>query len=133
MTQARSLDRKSLFRILANLVFSHIGSYIPIVDSAIYRPNPANITDAYATYDRGNTSNVFLRNPDASEVSSRYLFVNIQANSPQYIGAVWPGYTGTFQIFNVLTIHFRSWSFSIPRLALRSGRALVGQRNALLV
>jgi alpha-glucosidase len=41
--------------------------YIPIVDSAIYRPNPMNETDAYATYDRGNSSNVFLHNPDGSE------------------------------------------------------------------
>jgi alpha-glucosidase len=51
--------------------------YIPIVDSAIYHPNPDNATDAYATYDRGNNSGVFLQNPDGS----------------QYIGAVWPGYT----------------------------------------
>jgi alpha-glucosidase len=51
--------------------------YIPIVDSAIYIPNPENATDAYPTYNRGNSSGVFLRNPDGS----------------QYIGAVWPGYT----------------------------------------
>jgi hypothetical protein len=51
--------------------------YIPIVDSAIYRPNPDNATDAYAVYDRGNSSGVFMHNPDGSE----------------YIGAVWPGYT----------------------------------------
>jgi alpha-glucosidase len=51
--------------------------YIPIVDSAIYHPNPANATDAYPTYDRGNSSDVFLKNPDGS----------------QYIGSVWPGYT----------------------------------------
>jgi alpha-glucosidase len=44
------------------------------VDSAIYRPNPDNATDAYAVYDRGNSSGVFLHNPDGSE----------------YIGAVWP-------------------------------------------
>lgn len=47
------------------------------MDSAIYRPNPDNATDAYAVYDRGNSSNIFMRNPDGSE----------------YIGAVWPGYT----------------------------------------
>lgn len=47
------------------------------MDSAIYIPNPTNESDVYETYDRGNESDVFLRNPDGS----------------QYIGAVWPGYT----------------------------------------
>ncbi|KAI9663895.1 MAG: hypothetical protein M1821_007385 [Bathelium mastoideum] len=51
--------------------------YIPIVDSAIYIPNPSNASDAYDTYTRGNESGVFMMNPDGS----------------QYIGAVWPGYT----------------------------------------
>ncbi|KAI9702171.1 MAG: hypothetical protein M1820_006253 [Bogoriella megaspora] len=51
--------------------------YIPIVDSAIYIPNPGNASDAYTTYQRGNDSDVFLMNPDGS----------------QYIGEVWPGYT----------------------------------------
>jgi alpha-glucosidase len=51
--------------------------FVPIVDSAIYIPNPINGSDAYDTYARGNESGVFLRNPDGS----------------QYIGAVWPGYT----------------------------------------
>ncbi|KAK8245922.1 glycosyl hydrolases family 31-domain-containing protein [Phyllosticta capitalensis] len=51
--------------------------YIPIVDSAIYIPNPDNASDAYATYDRGNEVGAFLKNPDGS----------------QYIGSVWPGYT----------------------------------------
>jgi alpha-glucosidase len=51
--------------------------YIPIVDSAIYVPNPQNSSDAYPTYTRGNASDVFLKNPDGS----------------QYIGSVWPGYT----------------------------------------
>ena len=51
--------------------------YIPIVDSAIYIPNPTNASDAYETYTRGNDSDVFLLNPDGS----------------QYIGSVWPGYT----------------------------------------
>lgn len=51
--------------------------YIPIVDSAIYHPSPANASDAYLTYDRGNASDSFMLNPDGS----------------QYIGAVWPGYT----------------------------------------
>lgn len=49
--------------------------FIPIVDSAIYIPNPENASDAYPTYTRGNDSSVFLMNPDGS----------------QYIGAVWPG------------------------------------------
>ncbi|KAL0264572.1 hypothetical protein SLS55_000522 [Diplodia seriata] len=51
--------------------------FIPIVDSAVYIPNPDNKTDAYDPYTRGNESGVFLKNPDGSE----------------YIGAVWPGYT----------------------------------------
>lgn len=51
--------------------------FIPIVDGAIYIPNPQNASDAYDTYTRGNESGVFLTNPDGS----------------QYIGAVWPGYT----------------------------------------
>lgn len=51
--------------------------YVPIVDAAIYIPNPTNASDAYDTYTRGNKSGVFLNNPDGS----------------QYIGAVWPGYT----------------------------------------
>ncbi|CAI6267938.1 unnamed protein product [Periconia digitata] len=51
--------------------------FIPIVDAAIYIPNPENASDAYGTYTRGNESGVFLSNPDGS----------------QYIGAVWPGYT----------------------------------------
>ncbi|OJD35735.1 alpha-glucosidase [Diplodia corticola] len=51
--------------------------FIPIVDSALYIPNPDNKTDAYDTYSRGHESDVFLKNPDGSE----------------YIGAVWPGYT----------------------------------------
>lgn len=51
--------------------------YIPIVDSAIYHPNPNNASDAYPTYDRGNASDAFMMNPDGS----------------QYIGQVWPGYT----------------------------------------
>lgn len=52
--------------------------YVPIVDSAIYAPNPENSADAYPTYDRGVEANAFVRNPDGSI----------------YYGAVWPGYTG---------------------------------------
>ncbi|KAF1955215.1 alpha-glucosidase precursor [Byssothecium circinans] len=51
--------------------------FVPIVDAAIYIPNPQNASDAYDTYTRGNESGAFLTNPDGS----------------QYIGAVWPGYT----------------------------------------
>lgn len=51
--------------------------FVPIVDGAIYIPNPQNASDAYDTYTRGNASGAFLNNPDGS----------------QYIGAVWPGYT----------------------------------------
>ncbi|KAL9620872.1 MAG: hypothetical protein Q9160_004654 [Pyrenula sp. 1 TL-2023] len=51
--------------------------YVPIIDAAIYIPNPANASDAYETFDRGNATHSFLLNPDGS----------------LYIGDVWPGYT----------------------------------------
>ena len=51
--------------------------FVPIVDSAIYVPNPSNASDAYPTYDRGVDANAFILNPDGS----------------LYIGDVWPGYT----------------------------------------
>lgn len=51
--------------------------YIPIVDSAIYAPNPENASDAYETFDNGMKVNAYLLNPDGSI----------------YYGAVWPGYT----------------------------------------
>lgn len=51
--------------------------YIPITDSAIYAPNPANASDAYDVFTRGQASNSFLMNPDGST----------------YIGSVWPGFT----------------------------------------
>lgn len=51
--------------------------YVPIVDSAIYVPNPNNASDAYAPFTRGNASKAFMNNPDGS----------------LYIGEVWPGYT----------------------------------------
>lgn len=50
--------------------------YVPIVDSAIYVPNPLNASDAYSPFARGNESEVFVLNPDGS----------------LYIGAVWPGW-----------------------------------------
>ncbi|KAF5861685.1 hypothetical protein ETB97_012705 [Aspergillus alliaceus] len=51
--------------------------WVPIVDGALYIPNPENASDAYETYDRGAKDDVFIKNPDGS----------------LYIGAVWPGYT----------------------------------------
>lgn len=51
--------------------------YVPIVDSAIYVPNPNNASDAYPPFDRGNATNSFMLNPDGS----------------LYIGDVWPGWT----------------------------------------
>lgn len=51
--------------------------YVPIVDSAIYIPNPNNASDNYSTYSTGHEMDVFMKNPDGSE----------------YIGDVWPGYT----------------------------------------
>jgi alpha-glucosidase len=51
--------------------------YIPIVDSAIYIPNPENASDVYPTFNRGNETNAFMLNENGS----------------LYIGSVWPGYT----------------------------------------
>jgi len=51
--------------------------YIPIVDSAIYIPDPSNASDAYPTFDRGNDVDAFMMNPDGS----------------LYVGQVWPGVT----------------------------------------
>ncbi|KAI6084922.1 glycoside hydrolase family 31 protein [Hypoxylon rubiginosum] len=51
--------------------------YVPIIDSAIYAPDPSNASDAYPPFDRGIEDDAFLLNPDGSV----------------YIGAVWPGYT----------------------------------------
>ncbi|GKT41651.1 alpha-glucosidase [Colletotrichum spaethianum] len=63
-------------RVLSNL-HKNGQHFVPIVDSAIYAPNPENASDAYATYDRGVDADAFVLNPDGS----------------LYIGAVWPGYT----------------------------------------
>ncbi|CAK7263498.1 hypothetical protein SEPCBS57363_000589 [Sporothrix epigloea] len=51
--------------------------YVPIVDSAIYAPNPDKASDAYPVYNRGVAADAFVLNPDGS----------------LYTGAVWPGYT----------------------------------------
>jgi len=49
--------------------------WIPIIDGAVYIPNPANASDVYHTFDRGNATDSFMLNDDGS----------------LYIGAVWPG------------------------------------------
>ncbi|KAI1137277.1 glycoside hydrolase family 31 protein [Hypoxylon sp. FL0543] len=51
--------------------------YVPIIDSAIYAPDPTNASDAYPPFDRGVEQDAFILNPNGS----------------LYIGAVWPGYT----------------------------------------
>ncbi|KAL4932677.1 glycoside hydrolase family 31 protein [Aspergillus undulatus] len=51
--------------------------FVPIVDAALYIPNPENASDIYDTYTRGAEQDVFLKNSDGS----------------LYVGAVWPGYT----------------------------------------
>lgn len=51
--------------------------FVPIVDAAIYVPNPENASDAYPTYNKGLAANAYIKNPDGS----------------LYIGAVWPGFT----------------------------------------
>ena len=51
--------------------------YIPIVDSALYIPNPYNASDNYSIYWDGHESGVWLQDGHGNE----------------YIGDVWPGYT----------------------------------------
>ncbi|KAL4891029.1 glycosyl hydrolases family 31-domain-containing protein [Aspergillus ambiguus] len=51
--------------------------WVPIVDGALYIPNPENASDSYETYTRGAAEDLWVKNPDGS----------------LYIGAVWPGYT----------------------------------------
>jgi len=51
--------------------------YVPIVDAAIYHPNPQNKSDAYPVFNHGNETGSFMLNPDGS----------------LYIGQVWPGFT----------------------------------------
>lgn len=68
---------KEEFQKLLKEIHDSKQHYIPMVDAAIYIPNPNNESDAYPTFDRGENADVFLRNPDGS----------------LYIGAVWPGYT----------------------------------------
>lgn len=85
--------------------------YVPIVDSAIYRPNTMNGSDAYPIWNSGNATNSFMMNPDGS----------------QYIGAVWPGLTvfpdwlpgsGAAQWW---TDEMKTWHDSIPGGTFFSG------------
>lgn len=73
------LNTYSLPEFKEFLEFVHNGSqhYVPIVDAAIYIPNPSNESDTYPTYENGHAMDIFVKNPDGSE----------------YIGAVWPGFT----------------------------------------
>lgn len=52
--------------------------YVPIVDSNIYRPNPANASDAYEPYERGAALGAFIRNPGTDDF---------------YTGDNWPGFS----------------------------------------
>ncbi|KAL2870834.1 glycoside hydrolase family 31 protein [Aspergillus lucknowensis] len=51
--------------------------FVPIVDAALYIPNPQNASDVYDTYTRGAAKDLYIKNPDGS----------------LYVGTVWPGYT----------------------------------------
>ncbi|KAL3464154.1 glycosyl hydrolases family 31-domain-containing protein [Aspergillus heterothallicus] len=51
--------------------------FVPIVDAALYIPNPEDASDVYDTYTRGAAHDLYIKNPDGS----------------LYVGAVWPGYT----------------------------------------
>lgn len=72
--------------------------YVPIIDSAIYAPNPENASDAYPPFDRGVEQDAFLLNPDESI----------------YIGAVWPGLTG--MISSLFSLMAMLIDYSVPRL-----------------
>ncbi len=89
-------------KFLAKLHAKH-QHYVPIVDSAIYAPNPENPDDAYPPYDRGVEAKAFVLNPDGSI----------------YYGAVWPGYTGCVSPHvSCLATLFEAdrQTYSIPRL-----------------
>lgn len=72
----RTFGYKEGVEFLSNLHKNH-QHYVPIVDSAIYIPNPENASDAYPIYDRGVEADAFL----------------FDAEGDTYIGSVWPGYT----------------------------------------
>ncbi|GAB7358215.1 hypothetical protein MBLNU230_g0367t1 [Neophaeotheca triangularis] len=52
--------------------------YVPIVDSNIYAPNPANASDAYETFQRGAELEAYIRDPTTEDF---------------YYGAAWPGFS----------------------------------------
>ncbi|KAI9696289.1 MAG: hypothetical protein M1820_008212 [Bogoriella megaspora] len=52
--------------------------YVPIVDSNIYRPNPANASDAYEPFERGAALGAFIRSPSSGDY---------------YTGDNWPGFS----------------------------------------
>lgn len=60
--------------------------FVPIVDSAIYIPNPNNASDAYDTYKRGNASGSFMTNPDGSQYVGRSFRVFSITNSQCRLG-----------------------------------------------
>ncbi|KAH9826584.1 putative alpha-glucosidase AgdA [Teratosphaeria destructans] len=62
--------------------------YLPILDPNIYVPNPANESDAYPPYDRGNELQAYIRN----------------GNDSWYIGVQWPGFS-VFPDFNSPQAH----------------------------
>ena len=65
--------------------------YVPIIDSAIYAPDPTNASDAYPPFDRGIEQDAFMLNPNGSI----------------YVGAVWPGYTGmSYSYFCMLALTY---------------------------
>jgi alpha-glucosidase len=75
-------------RFLGKLHGNH-QHYVPIVDSAIYAPNPDNASDAYPPYDRGVDADAFM----------------FDAEGDLYIGAVWPGYTGMYCLCLSSSLH----------------------------
>ncbi|KAF2763969.1 hypothetical protein EJ03DRAFT_379015 [Teratosphaeria nubilosa] len=62
--------------------------YMPILDPNIYVPNPANASDAYPTYARGDEMQAYIRN----------------GNDSWYIGVQWPGFS-VFPDFNSPQAH----------------------------
>ena len=63
---------KSGIKDFFDYIHSKNQHFVPIVDSAIYIPNPQNGSDAYEPYTRGNETGSFLSNPDGSQYVSRY-------------------------------------------------------------
>lgn len=95
---------ENYFRKFLDELHGNHQHYVPIVDAAIYYPNPKNETDNdYPTFHEGIDADVFLKNPDGS----------------LYIGAVWPGYTvfPDFLADNITSYwndQFSTWHEKIP-------------------